>query len=84
MKPVKANLNHVGAMRRKDKSLNDHGKSGRKQHYESNGPIGRVRGDALQVADKYKSAGIDAELMGNRVKAESCFQYAEHYYRLSR
>ena len=50
--------------------------------YESNGPDVKVRGSALQVADKYAQLARDAQSSGDRVMAESFFQHAEHYYRI--
>ena len=54
----------------------------RNQVYDSSGPEVRVRGNALQIYEKYQSLGRDAASNGNRVKAEACYQYAEHYLRL--
>jgi len=50
--------------------------------YESNGPDVRIRGSALQVADKYAQLARDAQSSGDRVMAENYFQHAEHYYRI--
>ena len=50
--------------------------------YDSTGPAGRVRGTAQQVLEKYQGLGQDALLSGDRIAAESFFQFAEHYYRI--
>lgn len=50
--------------------------------YESNGPDVKIRGSALQVADKYSQLARDAQSSGDRVMAENYFQHAEHYYRI--
>jgi hypothetical protein len=50
--------------------------------YESNGPDVKIRGSALQVADKYAQLARDAQSAGDRVMAENYLQHAEHYYRI--
>jgi hypothetical protein len=50
--------------------------------FESNGPEMRVRGTAQQLFEKYLQLGRDATGAGDRVMAESCFQHAEHYFRI--
>lgn len=50
--------------------------------YESNGPDVKIRGSAIQVADKYAQLARDAQSSGDRVMAENYFQHAEHYYRI--
>jgi len=50
--------------------------------YDSNGPGGKVRGTAQQVLEKYQALGYDATSSGDRIAAESFFQFAEHYYRI--
>ncbi|WP_108663430.1 DUF4167 domain-containing protein [Acuticoccus kandeliae] len=50
--------------------------------YESNGPDVKIRGSALQIADKYSQLARDAQSSGDRVMAENYFQHAEHYYRI--
>lgn len=70
------------------------GRTNRKQHggggggqsrthtFDSNGPDGRVRGNARQVYEKYLSLARDATSAGDRVAAEAYFQHAEHYFRI--
>ena len=41
-----------------------------------------MRGNAPQVYEKYMSLGRDATSVGDRVIAESFYQFAEHYYRI--
>gem|GEM_PF-595781 len=54
----------------------------RSQNFESNGPEGRVRGNATQVYEKYLQLARDSQSAGDRVLAESFLQFAEHYYRI--
>jgi len=55
--------------------------SGR-NNFESNGPGGKVRGTVQQVLDKYMGLARDAQSSGDRIGAESFFQFAEHYFRV--
>lgn len=59
-----------------------HGAAPRHNNFDSNGPEGRVRGNAHQVYEKYIGLAHDAQSAGDRVAAENYFQYAEHYYRV--
>ncbi len=56
--------------------------SGRFQTFDSNGPNGRLRGNAHQLYEKYVTLGRDAAGSGDRVTAENLFQHAEHYFRI--
>jgi len=56
--------------------------SPRSQTFDSNGPDVRVRGNAHQVYEKYLNLARDATSAGDRIAAESYFQFAEHYFRL--
>src|SRR5690606_30766548 len=73
------------------------GRTNRKQHgggggggggqpgtrtYDSNGPDGRVRGNARQVYEKYLTLARDATSAGDRIAAEAYYQHAEHYFRI--
>ncbi|HIP80188.1 MAG TPA: DUF4167 domain-containing protein, partial [Kiloniellaceae bacterium] len=67
------------------------GRTNRKQHgggpsrphtFDSNGPDGRVRGNARQVYEKYLTLARDAQSAGDRIAAEAYFQHAEHYFRI--
>lgn len=49
-------------------------------NFDSNGPDVRVRGNALQVYEKYSQLAKDA--LSDRVKAENYLQHAEHYFRI--
>ena len=51
---------------------------------DSNGPDVRIRGTANQIYDKYLALARDASSSGDRVKAESYLQHAEHYFRVIR
>jgi len=52
------------------------------QTFDSNGPDVRIRGNAHQVYEKYLGLARDAMTGGDRVLAESYYQFAEHYYRI--
>lgn len=54
----------------------------RNQTFDSNGPSGRIRGNAVQVFEKYQALARDAQSAGDRIMAENFFQHAEHYYRI--
>ena len=51
--------------------------------FESNGPEGRLRGNAQQLYEKYTALANDANTAGERVSAEACSQFADHYYRIN-
>ena len=61
---------------------NGHGSSSKSTNIDSSGPDIRVRGSAIQVNEKYMALANDASMSGDRIKAESFFQYADHYYRV--
>ena len=76
-------------MRQQPSGRRPRGRSNRKQYvphrsqnYDSHGPEVRVRGNALQVYEKYVNLARDATSTGDRIAAESYQQYAEHYYRI--
>lgn len=54
----------------------------RVQTFDSNGPDVRIRGNAIQIAEKYMGLARDAAAAGDRVLAESYYQHAEHYQRM--
>src|SRR5271165_4430905 len=54
----------------------------RNHAFDSSGPDVRARGTAQQLFEKYLQLGRDATGSGDRVMAESYFQYAEHYFRI--
>lgn len=54
----------------------------RSQHFDSNGPDVKVRGNAQQVVEKYLALAREAATAGDPVMAENYYQHAEHYYRL--
>ena len=49
---------------------------------DSNGPDVRLRGNALQLYEKYVSLGNDASAAGERISAEAYYQHADHYFRV--
>ena len=58
------------------------GGNSRSQSFESNGPDVRVRGNPQQIVEKYLTLARDASSAGDRINAESYYQFAEHYYRV--
>src|SRR3546814_12225989 len=69
------------------------GRTNRKQHgggggggqprthtFDSNGPDGRVRGNARQVFEKYLSLARDATAAGDRIAADAYHQHAANYF----
>ncbi|HMB75254.1 MAG TPA: DUF4167 domain-containing protein [Kiloniellaceae bacterium] len=58
------------------------GTPNRNSTFESNGPEGKVRGNAAQVFEKYLALAREATAGGNRVGAEAFYQHAEHYFRI--
>jgi hypothetical protein len=61
---------------------NQHGGAPRQGNFDSSGPEGRIRGNAHQVYEKYIGLARDAATAGDRIAAETYYQYAEHYYRI--
>ena len=64
------------------RNRNNSGKrpQGRGGNYDPN--MGRSRGNAQQLMDKYLSLARDAASQGDRIAAENYFQHADHYYRI--
>lgn len=63
-------------------SNNTNRQGGGRSNFESNGPDVKVRGTAQQVYEKYATLARDAFTSGDRITAESYFQFAEHYHRI--
>jgi hypothetical protein len=59
-----------------------HNVPSRAQSFDSHGPDVRIRGNASQVYEKYVNLARDASSSGDRIAAESYFQFAEHYFRI--
>jgi len=49
---------------------------------DSSGPLGKLRGTALQLSEKYQAGAKDAQTQGDVVLFQTCQQYADHYLRL--
>ena len=50
--------------------------------FESNGPEGKIRGNAQQLYEKYTVLAQDANSSSERISAEAFSQFADHYYRV--
>ncbi len=61
---------------------NNQGGGNRNQTFDSNGPSGRIRGNAKQLFEKYQQLAKDAISSGDRVLAEGLYQHADHYGRI--
>ena len=61
---------------------NGNGHINRNTTLDSNGPDVRLRGNAHQLYEKYKSLGDEAYAAGERISAEAYFQHADHYFRV--
>ncbi len=64
------------------RTRNNNGKrpQGRSSNFDSN--MGRNRGNAQQLLDKFLALARDATSQGDRIAAENYFQHADHYYRV--
>ena len=51
-------------------------------NFDSSGPLGKLRGTPLQLAEKYQAGAKDAQTQGDVIMAQTCLQYADHYLRL--
>ncbi len=54
----------------------------RNQTFDSNGPAVRLRGNAMQLVEKYTTLARDTGSQGDRVLSENYLQHADHYYRV--
>ena len=61
---------------------NNYGQVNRHTTFDSNGPGVRLRGNALQLYEKYVSLGNEASAAGERITAEAHYQHADHYFRM--
>lgn len=52
-----------------------------RNQFDSNGPTGRLKGNAQQLCDKYQNLARETN-SDDRILQESYWQYAEHYQRL--
>ncbi len=74
--------------RQRNRGRNNNGGGNRRgpnplqRSYESNGPEVKIRGNAMQVAEKYQALARDAQVAGDRILAENYLQHAEHYSRI--
>ena len=50
--------------------------------FDGNGSENRVKGNALQVHEKYQAMARDAKSSGDRIKAENYLQHVDHFERL--
>ena len=64
-------------------SNHGHTNFNRNTTFDSNGPDGRLRGNALQLYEKYTALAHDANAAGERISAEALAQFADHYYRIN-
>ena len=79
---MRPNSNFKRNRNRNQSRRNGNGSPNKSNNFDSSGPDIRVRGNAIQVNEKYLALANDASTSGDRIKAEGFFQYAEHYYRV--
>ena len=79
---MRQNTNSGRRLRGRPNRNKPQGQQNRNSAIDSNGPEGKVRGNATQVYEKYLTLAREAISASNRVMAETFFQYAEHYYRV--
>ena len=72
----RTNNNNHSSSRNTSKQYN------RNTSFESNGPNGRLRGTAQQLAEKYQQHARDAAANGDFVLKENHLQHAEYYSRM--
>jgi len=68
--------------RGRNRNNNNNNRNNSNRALDSNGPDVKVRGTASTIYEKYTTLARDAASSGNRVKAESYRQHAEHYLRV--
>tara|TARA_B100001013_G_scaffold122445_1_gene71064 strand:+ start:124 stop:573 length:450 start_codon:yes stop_codon:yes gene_type:complete len=56
--------------------------SGINKVFDGNGSENRVKGNPLQVHEKYQALARDAKSSGDSIKAENYLQHAEHFHRV--
>jgi len=80
---MRPNNNYKRNRSRNKNSRNGNSSSNSKiNSFDSVGSEIRVRGSAVQVNEKYMALANDAYSSGDRILAESFFQYADHYHRV--
>ena len=75
-------MKHGSNTRRSRNNRSGRRSNSRTQVFDSNGPDVRIRGNAMQVHEKYVALARDAASGGDHVLAESYLQHAEHYQRV--
>jgi len=75
------NRNQNNKSRRRSGNSGQGGGGGRNQ-FDSQGPSGKIRGNAQQLYDKFTAYAKDELSSGEYIEAERYYQFAEHYYRL--
>ena len=80
---MRPNNNYKRNRSRNKSPRNGNGSLNHKNHsLDSLGSEIRVRGNAVQVNEKYMALANDAYSSGDRILAESFFQYADHFHRV--
>ena len=70
---------------RRNRGRNNSGRrngSGMNQGFDGNGIENKLKGNPIQVQEKYLSLARDAKSSGDIIKEESYLQHAEHYQRV--
>ena len=76
--------NNTNNNRKNNNNNNNHSKSFNptRSLFDSNSPVGKTRGTAAQIVEKYTTLGNEFRVSGDVIRAEEYFQTAEHYARL--
>jgi preprotein translocase subunit SecD len=77
-----SNKGHARQRSNGRKRSNSNNNGNRKNSFDSTGPVGKIRGTAAYVQEKYMAAAKDALSNSDFVLAESCYQHADHYTRI--
>ena len=77
-------MRHNNSRRSRGRNNNNNRRSNnpKSQTFDSNGPEVRIRGNAVQIVEKYTTLARDASSSGDNILAESYYQHAEHYQRI--
>ena len=81
MRPNNQNGKRSRGRARRPSGFN-HPNVNRNTTFESNGPEGKLRGNAQQLFEKYTALAQDANSSSERISAEAFSQFADHYYRV--
>ncbi|HVC52998.1 MAG TPA: DUF4167 domain-containing protein [Stellaceae bacterium] len=50
---------------------------------DGNSPANKIRGNSVQLFERYVALAREAAISGDRVAVENFYQHAEHYFRIN-